>query len=128
MSSLAAASIAAGLLVLGTNPQGMLSQLPRGLALSTSLSAFPRTVDGSLVCLGCARAGASIADQQRCRGDHRDHVTALKTGPGRFWRFVEDDASRDLMADPGLRGSQVHLVARGYEDIGYLEVLSVRLF
>ncbi len=82
-----------------------------------------RSVAGVLVCFECEKEGVPIEMQRNCRA--QGHQTGLRCPQTGLWHLVANQASSDLLADPGLRGRRVVLETETLDTIRYLDVRSV---
>lgn len=120
---------------LGTAVAGLLVAmfwlgLPQGLqngafgpGTSLALAGEAVHVKGHLVCAGCSAAGVPIEAQRHCK--KYGHMTGLLTSEGDLLNFVNKPEVQDLLFTPPMRGTEVEVEGRLYEEIGYIDVSQV---
>ena len=73
----------------------------------------------------CDKAGASYAQQLRCR--RADHLNALKVSDGNYWHLSADqELSRRLMLDRTMRGKRLAVDGELYSAIHTLQLARYR--
>ena len=73
----------------------------------------------------CDRAGLSYPQQRGCRNER--HLNALKLQDGSYWNIgVDEEASRDLLLDPHMRGHRILVRGDLYPAIRTLELRGSR--
>ena len=94
-----------------------------GPGISLALAGEVVHLQGHLVCAGCNAAGVPIEEQRHCK--KYGHMTGLLTSEGDLLNFVNRPEVQDLLFTPPMRGTEVEVEGRLYEEIGYIDVAQV---